>query len=218
MDINMRGTLMSDDWAEVMRYFGFNDVFCPGDVRAAMESEEDITIYVNSDGGSLVAGTEIYSMIAEYGHHVTAHIQTRAASAATVAMMACHKIVCEPVSIVCIHNPSSWAEGDASVMRHTADELDNIKKSIVAAYMGRTSKTEEEIAALMDKEMWIDATEALENGLVDEILTRRAGPYAIVNAVGAYHFPTTEMIEEFRNQKQNESKREAAKAFLEIYK
>ena len=218
MDINMRGTLMSDDWAEVMRYFGFNDVFCPGDVRAAMESEEDITIYVNSDGGSLEAGTEIYSLIAEYGHSVTAHIQTRAASAATVAVMSCHKIVCEPVSLVCIHNPSSWAEGDASVMRHTADELDNIKKSIVAAYMGRTSKTEEEIAALMDKEMWIDAREAVENGLVDEILPRKAGPHAIVNAVGAYHFPTEEMMEQFRNHKKNETEREAATAFLEIYK
>ena len=76
MDINMRGTLMSDDWAEVMRYFGFNDVFCPGDVRAAMESEEDITIYVNSDGGSLVAGTEIYSLIAPSGQNLTYYSQS----------------------------------------------------------------------------------------------------------------------------------------------
>lgn len=217
MELNMRGTLMPDSWAEVMRYYGFDDVFCPGDVRAAMESDEDITLFVNSDGGSLITGTEIYSLIAGYGHSVTAHIQTRAASAATVAIMSCEKILCEPVSLVCIHNPSTYAEGDADVMRHTAEELENIKKSIIAAYRGRTSKTDEEIAALMDREMWIDASEALENGLVDEILERKAGPRAIVNAVGAYHFPTAEMIEEFRNQKKNASEREAACAFLEIY-
>lgn len=227
MDVQMRGTIMPDRWADIMRYFGINDVCCPADFRTAIESGEDIDVYVNSDGGSLIAGTEIYSTLAAHKGKVTAHIQSRAASAATVAIMACGEIVAEPVSLICVHNPSTYTEGDAGVMRHTAEELDNVKNSIILAYKGRLKKTEEEVAALMDKDMWIDARTALDYGLVDKIAERGARPAVLVNGCGYMQFPTKEMEKEYEAHKAKEAREaekagemaiQAAKARLNIYR
>lgn len=223
MDVHLRGTMMPDRWAAVMRRYGFNDVCCPGDLDEAIASGEDITLYVNSDGGSLVAGTEIYSRIAGYSGQTTAHIQTRAASAATVAIMACSRIVAEPVSLICVHNPSSYAEGDASVMRHTAEELENVKEAILAAYRGRVKKSDEEISALMDRDVWIDARTAAEYGLVDTVLERKKGPAVLVNGTGVLQFPTVEMMDQYDNEIREEAERknrqiQAAKAFFAMYR
>lgn len=227
MDVQMRGTIMPDEWADIMRHFGYTDVCCPADFRAAVESEEDIDVYVNSDGGSLIAGTEIYSILAEHKGKVTAHIQSRAASAATVAMMACAEVVAEPVSLICVHNPSTYAEGDSRTMRHTAEELENVKSSIILAYSGRLKKTEEEISELMDKDMWIDARTALSYGLIDKIAERGARPAVLVNGCGYMQFPTQEMEAEYRAHKAKEADEagkarnmaiQAAKSRLAIYR
>jgi ATP-dependent protease ClpP protease subunit len=208
-----------------MRWYGITDVCCPGDFREALEADEDITVYVNSDGGSLVAGNEIYCALAGHKRKTTAHIQSRAASAATVAIMGCSEIVAEPVSLICVHNPSTYAEGDSGVMRHTAEELENVKKAILFAYGSRMKKSEEEVSALMDKDMWIDAQTALSYGLVDKVAERRAVPSLVVNGSGYLQFPTEEMFEQFRADKEKEKTKtemkklqDAAMARLALYK
>ena len=220
-EFNLTGDLMSDEYAEIWRWFGWNDVCCPGDIRNLCETAagEDLTIYINSDGGSLIAGTEIYSILHAYKGRKTAHIQSRAASAATVAMMACERILAEPVSLICVHNPYTYASGDADEMRHTAEELDNVKASIVNAYEPRIKVPREEIEALMDKNMWLDATAAKGYGLIDEIVGEPAPAGMIVNAAGRVRYPTQKMIDEYRAAKQGDADAEkAAKAWLENYR
>lgn len=223
MEFHFNGDLMSDEYADILRYFGWNDIVCPGDIRALCEEAngEELTIFFNSDGGSLVAGTEIYSILRAYKGQKTAHIQSRAASAATVAMMACERILAEPVSLICVHNPSTYTSGDADDMRHTAEELDNIKKAIVNAYKPRIKVSREEIEALMDKNVWLDAKAAKGYGLIDEIVGEPvpAGAGTIVNAAGRVRYPTQKMIDEYRASKQASADAEAAaKAWLENYR
>lgn len=218
---NFSGDVLTDEFADVWRYYGESNNVCPGDIRRLCDTAngDDITIYINSDGGTLIAGTEIYSILREYTGSITAHIQSRAASSATVAMMACDRIIAEPVSLVLIHNPSTYVEGDANELRMTAEELDTVKNAIMSAYLGRTKKSREEISAIMDKDIWMDAQTAKDNGLIDEVLTSSSGVRDIVNSIGRVRYPTQRMIETYRAAKTDETNRiAAAKAFLENYR
>lgn len=220
-EFHFNGDMLTDDYAEIWRYFGENSNVCPADIRelCARADGDDITLYFNSDGGALVAGTEIYSILREYKGSVTAHIQSRAASSATVAMMACDRIVAEAVALVLIHNPSTYAAGDANALRMTADELDSVKNAIMNAYTGRMNKSREEISALMDRDIWLDAHAAKEAGLIDEIIESPTAAKNFTNAAGRSIYPTQKMIDDYRAAKQAESNQAAAaKAFLEIYR
>lgn len=221
IEFHFNGDMLTDDYAEIWRYFGENSNVCPADIRelCARADGDDITLYFNSDGGALVAGTEIYSILREYKGSVTAHIQSRAASSATVAMMACDRIVAEAVALVLIHNPSTYAAGDANALRMTADELDSVKNAIMNAYTGRMNKSREEISALMDRDIWLDAHAAKEAGLIDEIIESPTAAKNFTNAAGRSIYPTQKMIDDYRAAKLAESNQAAAaKAFLEIYR
>ena len=222
MDFHFNGDLLSDEYADILRWYGYTGIVCPQDIRNVCRDAagEEITLYINSDGGSLAAGTEIYSILREYSGNTVAHIQSRAASAATVAIMACNRIVAEPVALVCVHNPSTYGGGDANEFRHTAAELDNIKGSILNAYEGRVKISRDEVSALMDRNIWINASQALEYGLVDEVLTSEGTPSAsIMNAAGRVLIPTEKMIEEYRAAKESEKTQAMrAKAWLDTYR
>lgn len=220
-EFHFNGDLLSDYLADIWRWYGDKDNVCPADIRALCEraNGEDLTIYFNSDGGSLVAGTEIYSVLRAYRGRKTAHIQSRSASAATVAMMACDRIVAESVALVCVHNPSTYSYGDADEMRHTAEELDNIKKAILNAYEPRIKVSREEISALMDRDVWLDAESAKGYGLIDEIVGEPVPAGTIINAAGRVRYPTQKMIEEYRAAKQASADTEAAaRAWLNTYR
>jgi ATP-dependent Clp protease protease subunit len=221
LEFHFNGDMLMDEDAEVWRYFGENFNVCPADIRelCARADGDEITLYFNSDGGALVAGTEIYSILREYKGNVTAHIQSRAASSATVAMMGCDRIVAEAVSLVLIHNPSTVAYGDASAMRMTANELDSVKNAIMNAYTGRMNKSREEISALMDRNCWMDAHLAKENGLIDEILESPSSVKWVTNSVCRSIYPSKKMIDDYRAAKSETANRAAAaKAFLENYR
>ncbi len=224
MDIKIRGTLLNDLYARAMRYYGYTGITCPGDIEEALgkANGEDITLYINSDGGSLVVGSEIYGMLKQYKGKITAHVQSRSASAATVAMMACKNVIAEPVALFCMHNPSTYAEGDEHVFRHTAEELKNIKGSIIAAYAPRLKLSQDEITALMDKDVWINAAQAKEYGLIDSI-SEGTKPQ-IVNSAGTLLFPTEKMISDYQAHIEAEKNADIentakrARAYLDLYR
>jgi len=68
-----------------------------------------------------------------------------------------------------VHNASGMAYGDKTDMRNTADLLEKVEGTIVAGYVEKTGKDAEDIAAMMEKETWMTADEALANGFVDRI-------------------------------------------------
>ena len=187
MEIELRGFIVDDESAEICRYFGYT-VTCPKDIRDSINGAaegEEVTLIVNSSGGSLVAGYEMYCALADYKGRVTAVIQSHAASAATVVMMACSTVKAYPVSLICIHNPSTVTEGDALAHKKTIKELEVIKESIINAYMGRAKASREELAALM-------VDEAIRLGLVDEVISPALEASQIINAAG-YPVITDEM-------------------------
>ncbi|HHW24366.1 MAG TPA: Clp protease ClpP [Clostridiales bacterium] len=232
MELYLNGTIYDNESAEVLRYFGFSDLCCPADIEAGLKKAggEDVTVYINSPGGDLLAGMQIYSMLRAYKGGTTARIQSMAASAASVAMQGCRRVICEAPALVCIHDPTMATDGTAAEHRHTARQLENVKEAIINAYMVRAKKSREEIAALMSRDIWMPAQMALEYGIIDEIDGEVGelsgdGVATFVNARTPFLLPTAKMVEEYRQHVAAEKKAMEEKdrqkrrmlALLELY-
>lgn len=127
---------------------------------------ERVKIEINSPGGLIVPGLAMANSIKNSKAHVVAHVTGLAASMASVIMCACDEIQLEEGAFVMMHNPWSWAEGDADDLRHEAGVLDTMKAAIMAFYRGKFGdKTEDEISGIMDAETWMTGTDALRAGL-----------------------------------------------------
>ena len=142
--------------------------------RRALKACKDVTVYINSPGGDVMAGAEIYTALREHSQsgrgHVTVKISGIAASAASVVAMAGDTILMSPVAYMMIHNPWSIAQGDARTMRQTADVLDTVAEGLIAAYQLRTGKSRDEITAMLDAETYMSAQECVDEGFADGIL------------------------------------------------
>lgn len=171
MQIDVRGDVISNndkwiyDWLEW-------DATCPNDIKNAIATKpenEKLTVLINSGGGSVMAGQEIYSLLHDR-NDVEIKVQSLAGSAASVIAMANH---CEisPVAMIMIHNVSmSGASGDYHDMQKNAEILRQMNAALASAYTAKTGKSQEEILKLMDRETWLTANQALEMGFVDGII------------------------------------------------
>ena len=140
----------------------------------AMGSVNTITVHVNSPGGAVFDGLAIYNLLAQHKAKIVVEIDGLAASAASVIAMAGDEIRMAENALMMIHPASSMAFGTADDMRDTADILEKITDNLVNIYTARTGRPREELAALVDNETWLTASEALELGLITDITADKA--------------------------------------------
>lgn len=170
MEIDIRGDIITNDDKWIYDYLEWEST-CPADIKNALltkESDEKLTVMINSGGGSVMAGQEIYSMLRERDD-VEIKVQSLAGSAASVIAMA---NTCEisPVAMIMIHNVSMWGvNGDYHEMQKNAEILRQMNAALASSYVNKTGKSKEEILRLMDRETWLTANQALEMGFVDKI-------------------------------------------------
>ena len=157
-------------------YGGIGDEFDEGGVtavsfvRALRDADgEDVTIHINSSGGSVFDANTMAEALRGYKGHTTASIEGLAASAASYFALTADDVVINPSALMMIHNPWDFAVGDAEDMRKKADMLDKARSTISAQYARKTGRTVDEIEELMDAETWFTAQEAVEFGLVDRM-------------------------------------------------
>ncbi|MCV4614910.1 Clp protease ClpP, partial [Escherichia coli] len=72
-------------------------------------------------------------------------------------------------AMMMIHNPWTFAAGDADELRDIAEMMDKIRNSILSAYKEKTGLSEDKLIELMDQETWLNAEEAVELGFADEV-------------------------------------------------
>lgn len=132
--------------------------------------EGNISVWINSPGGDMVTGAQIYNLIKDYKGKVTIKIDGLAASAASVIAMAGDEVLMSPVSELMIHNPFSCAIGDSNEMKRAADMLNEVKESIINAYELKTHLSRAKISRMMDDESWMNAYKAVNLGFADGIL------------------------------------------------
>lgn len=116
------------------------------------------------------AAAEIYTMIRDYPHNVTVRIASIAASAASVIAMAGNTVQMSPTALLFVHDPSTIAMGNARDMEKAIATLNEVKESIINAYMAKTGLSHNRISKLMSDETWINAKKAVELGFADKIL------------------------------------------------
>lgn len=169
MKINVKGTVIPDVYAWIYDYFE-EPYVSPSKIHDALEEAEgeDVDIYINSGGGDVFAGSEIYTAIRDYKGNVRIHVVGVAASAASVIACAAKSDIA-PTAQIMVHNVTTFTAGDYHEMDHTSDMLKQANRSIAAAYTSKTKMTEKEALELMDAETWLTASDAVGWGLIDEI-------------------------------------------------
>lgn len=164
-----------------------NETWWGDEITPAIFKEElygakgDITIWINSPGGDVFAGAQIYNMLQEYDGKITVKIDGSAASIASVIAMAGDKVLMSPVSTIVIHNPETIAFGDEAEMKRVKDMLGEIKEAIINAYELKTKLPRTRISNLMDNETWMNVKTAMELGFADGML------YGAENGISNYH-------------------------------
>jgi ATP-dependent Clp protease, protease subunit len=141
----------------------------------SQDPEKDITVYINSPGGSVTAGLAIYDTIQCIKPDVQTYCVGQAASMAAL-ILACGtkgKRFALPSSRVLIHQPWGGAQGQASDVTLQAKEILRLKKLTIDYFALASGKEPSAIAADMERDFFMSAQEAMAYGLVDRLLERR---------------------------------------------
>ncbi|MBE6301247.1 MAG: ATP-dependent Clp endopeptidase proteolytic subunit ClpP [Parabacteroides distasonis] len=135
---------------------------------------KDISIYINSPGGSVYAGYGIYDTMQFINSDVSTICTGMAASFAAVLLVAGTKgkRMALPHSRVMIHQPLGGAQGQASDIEIVAREILKVKKELYTIIADHSGRSFEEVERDSDRDYWMTASEALEYGMIDKVLVR----------------------------------------------
>ena len=199
MILKIKGDIVSNDMKEIYEWFGY-DCTTPQDVLSAIEEMpkgDRLQVKINSGGGDVLAGQEIYSTLRNR-NDVDIEVEGLAASAASVIAMA-GKSTISPVGMLMIHDVSvSRTGGNHAQLSKQAETLKAWDEALASAYVEKTGKSKEEIIQMMDAETWITADKAVEMGFIDAI--SQSGQSVITNNMGNLKI-TDEMIQQYTAKK-----------------
>ncbi len=141
----------------------------------AEDSTKDISLYINSPGGSVSAGWGIYDTMNYIKCDVSTLCVGMAASmgAFLLAGGAKGKRFALPNSEIMIHQPSGGAQGQASDIKINADHILKTRDKLNTILSQNTGKPLEQIALDTERDNWMSAAEAVEYGLIDKVVTER---------------------------------------------
>ncbi|MFH6945115.1 Clp protease ClpP [Flavobacterium sp. FlaQc-50] len=147
-------------------------------VAMATEKKCSLFIDLHSFGGSVIEGNLIYNTLSNARVKRLLDITGIAASMATIIMLAVDKIRMNDDSFIMLHRPTSYVEGDEDAMLETAKILTSMRGTMAKRYSEISGKTIDEVNALWlnGKDNWMDAAEALEAGLIHEIIVTGRAP------------------------------------------
>ena len=141
----------------------------------SQDSERDIQIYINSPGGSVYAGLGIYDTMQYLKPDISTICTGMAASMAAVLLCAGSKgkRFALPHSRVMIHQPMGGTQGQASDIEITAREIAKLKDELYDILAIHTGRKKSQIAKDADRDFWMSAKEALDYGMIDEVLSKK---------------------------------------------
>lgn len=143
-------------------------------ISAALRSigARDVTVNVNSPGGDFFQGVAIYNLLREHKAKVTVKVMGLAASAASVIAMAGDEILMGDGAFLMIHNAWAMAVGNRHDMVAVSEQLAPFDAAMAQVYAARSGQKVEDAAAMMDKETWLGAAQAVKEGFANGIVAR----------------------------------------------
>lgn len=210
--INLKGPLIANNSQEVYDYYGMEAASAKSIIEKLPEDNSDIILEVNSNGGLVTVGSEIYTALRNYKGKVTAEITGMAASAASVAVMGADKVVMSPTAQMMVHKALfNWVSGNSDDLDKASNALKSSDKAIVNAYVAKTGKSEDEIMDLMRNETFMSAQDAVEKGFADEVMSFEA-----VASIDNQMLPQAVIDDYYANR--SKRKQEISNMLLEIEK
>jgi ATP-dependent Clp protease protease subunit len=163
-ELHINGVIAEDMW--------FGDEVTPSAFRNELNSAgSNITVWINSDGGDVIAASQIYTMLFDYKGKVTAKINGMCASAASVIAMAADTVLMSPTAYMLVHDPWTVAIGNSTDLQKAAVNLDEVKEGIINAYELKTGLSRTKLSNLMKAETLMSAKTAIEHGFADSLLS-----------------------------------------------
>lgn len=209
--INIRGVMIPNSYKWYYDFFG-EDSTCPNDVQKILDSfqpGDEVDVYINSPGGVIDVGSEIYTLLKSQKESVHIYITGEACSAASIVAMSGY---CEmsPTALMMVHCVSGGVRGNHKIMEHMGEVLRTADKALCTAYMDKAGMSEEDALKMMEQETWLTAQQAKDRGLIDKIMFEEQEPEAelLVNGL-IFNLPTQEQMEKVRMLNRNNSKNES---------
>ncbi|QBX18723.1 phage ClpP protease [Streptococcus pseudoporcinus] len=195
--INLKGFMIPNDYQEIYDFANREATSAKKLIDQLPTDNSDVIIEVNSSGGVVNTGSEIYTALRSYKGNVTAEVVGMAGSSASFAIMGADKVVMSPTAQIMIHKASfREISGNSDDLEKASDALKSIDKSIINAYVEKTGLDEEKLMEMMAKETYMSAHEAVELGFADEVMSFKAV------ASGADNMFSDEEITNLRNKMQ----------------
>lgn len=205
--VEITGEIIPNEYAWIYEWYGldYTSVNKIKDAINALADGEELEVRINSPGGDVASGQEIYSLLQTVPS--TAKIMGMAASAAGFLAMGCQRVEISTVGTIMVHNVSCCGVcGDHNEMDKASEMLKSLDSAIAAAFVAKSGKTEKEILRMMDKETWLTANQAVEMGICDAIIGSSADlPGRYSNALFGMSI-TPEMIEQAKAGKAKEER------------
>lgn len=167
-DIYIYGTIIDDEDAAWIKFWNEDQdgYQFPQELRRQLEglSDKNLTLYINSYGGSIPAGVAMANMIKRHRGKTTAIVDGYCCSIATQIFFSADKCKMSANSWLMIHKPFSGLIGNADEMRKAAETLDTLQRGLEIVYRQKAQEkvSAEEIHSLVEKETWLTGTEAAE--------------------------------------------------------
>ena len=214
MRVSISGAIVANEDKWLYDYFDIPNT-CPAEIREAIDATPEgdtLTVEINSGGGDMFAGFEMYSILRQAACPTVAEVQSLAASAASTAMIGCDTVLLSPVAQVMIHMPSCETYGNADDHRESIEVLESILVSIINGYelkcRGKASR--DQLEQLVRASTWMPVQDAVALGLADGVLGEEDGltmTSRIVNAARGFsglQMPSkAALLAEYRHRVEN---------------
>lgn len=152
------------------RYWRDDDVIDAKSIRDALDGvEDDVVIKLNSPGGDVFQGVEIYNYLKDHSSNITVEVTGEAASAATFIVAGADEVIMNIGTSLMIHEAATMAWGNKKDIQKVLNALDTIDESIVSIYVEKTGQTNQQIIDWMDEQKYFNADDAVKYGFANSV-------------------------------------------------
>lgn len=173
-------------------------------VRDALENvTDDVIIKLNSNGGDVFQGIEIYNYLKDHPSNITVEVTGVAASAATFIVAGATDAVMNTGTSFMIHEASSFAWGNKAELKKVLNALETIDDSIIAIYEAKTGQSKDQLKDWMEEEKWFTAEEAVKYGFANKVKENKKDAKDQIDIAALINQAVAEASKQFAAKAQN---------------
>lgn len=204
VELDMFGEIGEDWFGEGISFTNFYN-------ELKQHDGKKLIINLDSVGGNVSDGFAIANAIKQRNGETICRVYSMSASIATQIMLACDRVECFRNSLIMIHLCSGYAYGNKNDFKKQIEIMDKIDNLLADAYVERTGKDKQEVLDLMAAETWYSGSEALEIGLVDNIIDMEMTAKANISVADLKDFKNVPQSLINKEEEERKAKEEAEK-------